>query len=539
MGTDGFDDRVMHRLLEDRVRRDGDKVFVTNGADQATYRMIDDASSRIANFLIDRLGVEKFDNVGVLMPNCIDFLRVQFGISKTGAVMVPINVLAKLDLLSHFLNSSDVEILIVDAQFLPSVAEIADRIPKLRALVVRTTDREILRSAAKTGLDIVPFAEMSDASTSRPDIQVSWNDPVDIFFTSGTTGVSKGVVLAHNHHFVFGNSVIDAGRLGEDDIMYVTLPLHHGIGSYMSIMPMLLCGGTIALGDAFSASGWLDEIRAYGATATWAVSSMTPILMKQPARHDDADNPLRTYLYIGMTADLLVPFERRFGVRAIDNYGSTEAGLIAYSRWDERRPGAVGPINSHLYEVAIVDEHDREVPVGEAGECVSRCREPFTQMVTYYGMAEATVETFRNRWLHSGDLCRVDEDGWIYFLGRGKDTIRRRGENISCFELESILAGCDGVLECTSIAVPSEIGEDEIKVVVASRGGNVLGPDQIIAYCRDNMPRYMVPRYVELVGELPKLPNLKVDKQILQKAGLTLETWDVTTGTFVEEPALS
>ena len=350
-------------------------------------------------------------------------------------------------------------------------------------------------------------------------LAVEWTDPVDIFYTSGTTGVSKGVVLPHNHHYTFGLTIAQAGRLGPDDVMYIALPLYHGAGSYMSIMPMLLCEGSLAIADQFRASNWLNEIRHYGATATWAVNSIAPILMKQPVRPDDAENPLRVYFYIGMPPEMVEPFEKRFGVKAIDTYGSTEAGHLAYTIWEERRFGAVGPINSLQYEVKIVDDNDEEVPIGEVGECVSRNKQPFTQMSEYYRMPEETLKTMRNRWLHSGDLCRVDEDGWLYFVGRGKDTIRRRGENISCYELESMLSAHEGIVECASIPIPSELGEDEVKIIVAPRPGLDLSFAEIMKFCEEKLPKFMVPRYIEVVAEVAKLPNHKIDKQRLKKDG--------------------
>lgn len=260
---------------------------------------------------------------------------------------------------------------------------------------------------------------------------------------------------------------------------------------------------------------------------------MAPILMKQPRQPDDADNPLKAYLFSGMASDLVEKFEKRFGVKAIDTYGSTESAHLAYSLWNERRPGAVGPVNSEHYEVAIVDGRDNVLPPDEVGECVSRCRIPYTQMSEYYKMPEETLKAFRNRWLHTGDLCRIDSEGWLYFVGRGKDMIRRRGENISCYELEAILQGHDAIDECACIPVPSALGEDEVKVIIAPRNGRRLEFDDVMAFCRDNMPKFMIPRYVEFVAEVPKLPNHKIDKAGLKAKGLTPSTWDAETRRYV------
>lgn len=526
-------DRIMSWILDDKARSMGNKVFVRHREDRVTYEELSQGASRTANFLMDELGVKKQDKVAVILPNCVDYFYAQFGIAKAGAVMVPINVLAKLDLLTHFLNNSDAHVVIVDEQFLPLLRSIEGTIPRVKTLIVRGP--EVKPKTFTTDFRLVPFKELFTAPSTPLERRAEWYDPVDIFYTSGTTGVSKGVVLSHNHHYTFGLAIATYSRVGPDDVMYICLPLYHGMGSYMSIMPVLLAGGSIALGDRFSASRWLGEIREYGATVTWAVYSMAPILMKQPEKPDDADSSLKVYLFSGMPPDIVEPFEKRFGVKVMEQFGATESADIAHSLWDERRRGAIGPINSEHYDIKIVNEYDIEVPVGEVGECVSRCKEPYSQMTEYYQMPEETVKAFRNRWLHSGDMCRMDEDGWIYFVGRGKDTIRRRGENISCYELETMLSACEGVLECASIPVPSSVGEDEIKVVVALREGVALSFADIMAFCEEKMPKFMIPRYIELVPEIPKLPNEKVDKERLKKEPLTPSTWDAEIGGYVKK----
>lgn len=531
MKTYEQNDRLMSCILDDKAQTLGNKVFVRHREECVTYEGLSEGAARVANFLIRELGVQRQDKVAVILPNCVDYFYAQFGIAKSGAVMVPINVLAKLDLLTHFLNNSDAQVVIIDEQFLPLLHSIEGTISRVKTLIVRGPNWN--RETFTADFRLIPFQELFSAPSTTLEQRAHWSDPVDIFYTSGTTGVSKGVVLSHNHHYTFGLAIATYSRVDRDDIMYICLPLYHGMGSYMSIMPILLCEGSIALGDRFSASRWLNEVREYGATVTWAVYSMAPILLKQPERPDDAHNPLRVYLFSGMPPDVVEPFEKRFGLKVMEQYGATESADISHSLWDERKRGAIGPMNSEHYDIKIVNEYDEEVPVGEVGECVSRCKHPYTQMTEYYKMPDETVKAFRNRWLHSGDMCRIDEDGWIYFVGRGKDTIRRRGENISCYELETILSSCEGVLECASIPVPSSLGEDEVKVIVVLREGAALSFSDIMAYCEQKMPKYMIPRYIEQLREIPKLPNEKVDKELLKNDPLTSTTWDAETGQFV------
>lgn len=521
--------RVMHAILDDKARRLADKVFARHRDETITYGTLSDKSARIATFLVDRLKVERGENVAVILPNCLAYLAVQFGISRAGAVMVPVNTLANKELLAQFLNHSGTRVVVVDASLFQNIVEIADKISRVREIVWLGPNCP----ATTARFNFIAYERLISSARRELDIDVSWTDIVDIFYTSGTTGVSKGVALPYNHHYTFGLTIARAGRLGPDDVMYIMLPLYHGAGSYMSIMPALLCEGSLAIADEFSARSWLTDIRRAGATVMWAVNSIAPILMKQPELPDDSDNPLRVYYYIGMPPEMVEPFERRYGIKAIDTYGSTESGHLAYTIWEERRLGSVGPINSEHYDVRIVDENDEEVPIGEIGECVSRNKQPFTQMTEYYRMPEETLAVMRNRWLHSGDLCRVDKDGWLYFVGRGKDMIRRRGENISCYELESMLSGHEGILECASIAVPSDLGEDEVKIVVAPKAGFDLSVSDLVAFCERTLPKYMLPRYIEFVDAVPKLANQKIDKVTLKKTGLNTRTWDVIAGAYV------
>jgi len=359
---------------------------------------------------------------------------------------------------------------------------------------------------------------------------VQWHDPVAIFYTSGTTGASKGVVLPHNHHFDFGCGLVQCARAGADDVWYVCSPYYHGLAQYMATMPALLAGGGVALAERFSASRFWTDIRRYRASVAWLVYTMAPILLRQPEQADDADNPLRVYYTVGIADSLIGPLEKRFGVNVIQMLGSTEQGMIAYTPYDRKKPGAVGVVNSRDYEVKIVDEFDEELPVGSVGEYVSRAKRPFIRMTEYYRMPEATLAAWRNLWLHSGDAARVDEEGWISFEGRLKDSIRRGGENISAFELEALAGTHPALEECAAFAVPSELGEDEIKLCIVAAAGREVDLAAFHAFCVQKMPKFMVPRYLEVVQAIPKTGTGKVEKVKLQKLGLTPRTWDALTG---------
>jgi crotonobetaine/carnitine-CoA ligase len=277
--------------------------------------------------------------------------------------------------------------------------------------------------------------------------------------------------------------------------------------------------------DRFSASRFWDEIRLYGATQFNYLGAVMPILAKQPERSDDLDNPARIALGAGCPQAVMDEVEKRFGIKCLEGFGMTEIGIPVHVRVDDRRPGSCGkPMD--IYELKLVNENDEEVPPGKTGEIVFRPRVPYVMMSEYYRMPEKTLEVYRNLWFHSGDLGRKDEDGYFYFVDRKKDALRRRGENISSFEVERAINSHPKVFESAAVAVKSELAEDEVKICVVLKGGEALTPEELIAYASERMPYFAVPRYVEFMNELPKTPTERIQKYLLKEVGVTVNTWD-------------
>jgi crotonobetaine/carnitine-CoA ligase len=512
--------RTLGRLLAEQARKFGDKVFLQHEGGSVTYAQLDRATNRAANAL-RAAGVAKGAKVAVMLPNCPEYVAMQFAVAKAGGVQVPLNNDFTPELLAFTLDNCDAEVLVVDESFVPRI-EASGR--RLKHVFVRGRNRGPYRS----------YDELLKAGDASFDPGVAWHDPVAIFYTSGTTGVSKGVVLPHNHHFDFGCTLVQCSRSGPEDIWYVCSPYYHGLAQFMSTVPAMMAGGGVALAERFSASRFWGDIRKYRATVAWMVYTMAPILLKQPERADDADNPLRVYYTVGIAASLVGPLEKRFGIKVLQMMGSTEQGPVVYSPYEHTKPGAVGVINMRDFEVRVVDEFDEELPVGSVGEYVSRAKRPFVRMTEYYKNPEATLAATRNLWLHSGDAARIDEDGWVYFEGRLKDSIRRGGENISAFELEALASTHPAVEECAAIAVPSELGEDEIKLCVVASGSEPFDFAALHAFCAQKMPKYMVPRYFERLPALPKTGTGKVEKVKLQKLGWTPATWDAQRSAFLK-----
>jgi crotonobetaine/carnitine-CoA ligase len=293
------------------------------------------------------------------------------------------------------------------------------------------------------------------------------------------------------------------------------------------MMMALLAGSPIAVVERFSASRFWDDVRAFGATQAMGVFDMIPILLNRPPSPDDRHHPLRRF-YMGKSV-LDAPLFDRFGVHAVETYTSTEVGIGTASPFGEWRMGSCGVTNSERHEVTIVDEVDREVGPGEPGEIVLRPKQPCVITTGYYNYPQVTAETFRNLWFHTGDRAYRDADGYFYFVDRIKDAIRRGGENISAFELEQSVNAHPAVLESAAFGVPSELEEEEVKVAVVVQPHADLDPAELAAYCRDRLPRFMVPRYIEFVDELPRTGTGKIAKHVLRKegdGGITHRTWD-------------
>jgi crotonobetaine/carnitine-CoA ligase len=309
--------------------------------------------------------------------------------------------------------------------------------------------------------------------------------------------------------------------------VYTAFPYYHGVSQYMAVLPALIAGASAVIAEKFSASRFWDEIRTYRATVCWSVMTIPAALMKQPEKPDDADNPLRIVFGMGIDPNIWEAFERRFAVTFVNSFGSTETNLIIAC------PPAT-PVPNRLtsgratdaFEVAIADENDNLLPVGTTGYIVSRPRLPAIQMQGYFRMPEETLKATTNLWMHNGDMGYVDQDGWFYFTGRGKDAMRIGGENVSAQEIETILQTHPAVLESAVFAVPGELGEDEIKADICLKSDASVTAADIIAFCRKHMSKYMVPRYVQFRAQLPKTGTEKIQKAKLKQEGLTAESWD-------------
>jgi carnitine-CoA ligase len=498
----------LRELLETRVReRPGDTAAIVCDR-RLTWTELDRLANRAANALCAR-DVRPGDKVAVMLPNCWEFLALWAGIAKLGAVIVPVNVHLRAAGLTYVLEHSEAVLAIVDGALAVTVDQAA---PASLARLVRGAD---LHGALAAAPDAPPPDERLPAETT-----------FGLLYTSGTTGRSKGVLLSHNAYVNSGRALAETLAVTERDVVFTPLPLFHVGAQIVAMMPALWAGRPFVAAEAFSARSYWDTVRRYDCTLLHYLGTILNMLDKQPPRSDDADNPGRAMFGGGASRDIWPAFEQRFGVALCEGYGLTEtAGIATFNTPTAIRTGSVGRAVSHA-DIRIVDEADRPVPPRTAGEIVMRPHRAHLVMDGYYKDQEATEKALRGGWLHTGDRGWMDDDGYVYFIDRLKDCIRRRGENISSFEVEQIVNAHPQVLESAAVGVPDPtLGEEEVKVVVVPRPGEQIDPRSIVEWAEARMAYFMVPRYVEIRDTLPKTETQKIQKAVLREAGAGT-SWD-------------
>jgi crotonobetaine/carnitine-CoA ligase len=508
---------IVSQILEGRAREKPDHPFLSADDRIYTYAELNRAANQLAHGL-QSLGVSKGDRVAVLMDSSPRYLDVWFAIAKLGAVEVPVNTAYKGDILEHILESSGTSTIVCDVDYRDRLVGVAPRVPSLQRFLVADGDPNGLAHTTST---LEALYEDGDDDLAIP---MDITDMACFMFTSGTTGPSKGVMI--NQHFLwsYGVNYAEIVQMTADDVSYNYLPFFHVAGKFV-LMASMLVDARMVLVPRLSVSEFWNDVRACGATLMVAVGGVCHMLYSQPPLPDDANNPLRLIYAVPVPAEFQDEFETRFGIEFVEGYGSTEMNIVACSRPGVSPSGSFGRALEG-YEIDIFDEHDRPCPPDVPGEIVVRAKRPYTMMEGYYGLPEKSLEVMRNLWLHSGDQGYRDEDGWFFFLDRLTDSMRRRGENISSFEVERLINQHADVAESAAIAVKSELQEDEVKIVVVLNSGSSLTEEELLQFCVATMPYFMVPRYIEFRSELPRTALTKVRKVVLRQEGVTRSTWD-------------
>jgi carnitine-CoA ligase len=516
---------ALPRLLERRAVTDGGRPFLLYQDQTVTFSEANRRADTAANGY-QALGVGRGDRVLVMLGNRPAWIEAWLGLAKLGALEVPVNTALRGRSLIHQCNDSQAGTLVLDRAFLPSLADVVGELTEIRRLILyedQLSGPPIPVDPRLGHLEIIPFDALTAGSDHPVTLALEPRDLAAIMYTSGTTGPSKGVLCPWGHVYSNSNSNVEADALDGSGTLLLHLPLFHIGGQWFGMAGCIIAGATLALGREFHASTFWQEARDKGATAALLIGSMANFLLQQPPSPADRDHGIKR-IVCTPAPTRFEEFERRFGVKLSVSYGLTEASTPIGSSGPDL-PGMCGIARSAEFDLVVADDNDVPVPDGQVGELLVRPILPWTVMAGYWRRPEETELTWRNLWLHTGDLFRCDADGRYTFVDRADDVIRRRGENVSATELEAEALAHPLVAEAAAVAVPAEQGEDEIKLCLRARPGEILDPEEVLAFLAVRVPAFMVPRYLAIMDEFPRTATEKVRKPDLRAAGVS-GAWD-------------
>ena len=516
-------------LLRARAAEMPDRVYVVDVDDrQLTYSQMAEWMQRWAA-AFKRVGVVAGECVVSMQFNTIESLAGWLGLASLGVVEAAINTDYRGDLLVHALNITRCRTMVLSRQFLDRVRDVADELKYLKTVVIVDTDSHLddFPFAAVTARDFFSGIRL-EPFERNPEI----SDIAAVLFTSGTTGPSKAVQMPWGQLLATARYSLPLDDLNAGDVFFNAGPSYH-IGAKVFPYQAALLGARHVIRPYVSESRLSAEYRKYGVTTCFYPPLMW---LDEPARPDDADCALRNLLF-PIPLPQMAEFKKRFGCRTYSVYSMTELSCpIADVTWDIGHINpqgyfSCGKLRSGFpgYEARIVDNMDREVAPGIVGELVVRASEPWGMNAGYLNNPEATAAAWRNGWFHTGDAFFRDEDGYFYFRDRLKDCIRRKAENISSFEVEGSVKKHPAVADCAAVAAKMSedpTADEEIRLVVMRKPDSELSAEELIRWMIPRVPRFMIPRFVEFMDELPRTPNLKIQKAVLRKSPMRKDVWD-------------
>jgi len=520
-------ERTLPAMLRHAAERFGDRPLVTLAGVSWSHREAAGIAARRAAALRAN-GVTRSERVALMCGNRVEFLETFLGCGWLGAVSVPMNTASMGPQIEYFLADSGARLLVIEAGFIERLGTADLSRTALQMIWVVGVDDAV---QGETTLGGVPCVAWPASREAVEPAAVQPGETLAILYTSGTTGPAKGVLCPHAQYHWWGINTARVLGVAEADVLCSTLPLFH-INALNTFAQAALAGCRVVFEARFSASRFWTAMQAAEATVVYLLGAMVPILLAQTAGEGERAHRVRIGLGPGVPGAAGEAFEARTGVRLLEGYGSTETNFVIASNASSRRGAQVESRRGVMgwllpgFDARIVDEHDVELPAGEAGELLLRADEPFAFASGYFGMPEKTVDAWRNLWFHTGDRVVRDADGAFRFVDRIKDAIRRRGENISSFEVEQVLQSHAAVASVAVYPVRSELAEDEVMAALVLHADQRIEPAELARFCESRLPYFAIPRYIELLHELPRTENGKVQKYKLRERGVTAATWE-------------
>jgi len=470
-----------------------------------TYQEFEALTNRIAHGLLDQFS-GALSYVDIFLENSSQYLAISYALKKVNAVEVSINPAMQDAPLARMIDQTGTKLLFTSSLQLEALDKIRDSIPNVRTLIMLDGANEARTLFPE--LEIISFKEILSNCEEHIVSPAKDTDIATILFTSGTTGVSKGCLLSHRYAVRTAENMIKPYRVSEDDCVYSFYPLSHIGPAYYDILPTMMTGGRVVMRKRFSVSNFWPEVKRYGVTWFMMLGSVQQLLWAHPSCPEEREHKVTRCW--GTPAP--VPkkdFDARFNLHLIPGggYGSTDAGWVVIPQWDH--PGGI--VLPH-FEVEIHDENDDPLPIGQAGEMVIRPLEPGVMCSGYFDMPERTLESWRNLWFHTGDIGRMDEQGRFYFMHRISERIRVKGEMVSAYEVEEGALTHPGVEDCAAIGVPGEMGEEDVKLFVVKKNNAKVTSKDLIQHCKDRMARFMVPKCIVFIPEMPRTSSGKPEK---------------------------
>jgi crotonobetaine/carnitine-CoA ligase len=510
-------------LLEEKAAKHGDRPFLNYYGRSFTYAEMDANANRVARYL-QGLGAGPGKAIAIMMKNSPRWLDVFFGAQKLGMCAVPVNIALRGNQLSHIFNNSGSTYACIDYDLLPFYENIKDKLQNPPVTVVNPpSDGKGFRADdAYVSMD---EAYGRGAGTGKPAVVPREGDPCLLLYTSGTTGLPKGVPTHYGRTSIRMMNLLSRTLLNRNDVYFTCLPLFHANAILLTVTSAMNVGAQVALREKFSASRFWDEVRETGATIFNTIGGIIPILMKQPEKPGDRNHSVKQVLSAACPADMWEKFENRFGVKIIEGYGAVDGGGVVVMNYGQAPAGSMGkPLGS---KYRIVDGDNKDVPSGQSGELIFFTGKKTNKAVEYYKDEKATSSKLRDGWLYTGDMVYADKKGYLYFVGRKTESLRRRGENISAYEVEHAILQHPKIVECAAYAVPSELGEDEVMTAIVPVAGTAIDVKELREFLKDHLAKFAIPRYFRIMPELPKTETQRVIKGILSKEGITADTMDM------------